>query len=291
VLPYSRKFARTRLAPTPSGFLHLGNLFSFSITAALAEETGADVFLRIDDLDQARASPRFIADIFQSLEYLDFRWSGPADKMSFEGSYSQALRMPLYEQALQRLADLGLVYACACTRQSGRTCAGNCQDKGLPLEPGLPWRIKTGVSAPVSMRTLTGARQMVLPETMRDFVVRRRDGLPAYQLCSVLDDVFYGIDLIVRGADLLDSTVAQLHLARALKLDGFSGCTFVHHRLLYGDHRQKLSKSAGDTAIITMRENGASAPGIFLAMCDLAGIPPARHWREFASLDLGMIEN
>src|SRR5688572_26651686 len=112
-----RIFKRTRIAPTPSGFLHLGNVFSFALTAAIARKTGAKIFLRIDDLDQERCEKRYVQDIFDTLDFMEIPWDeGPRNAREFEADYSQLQRLPLYEKVLHELVDFGLVYACRCTR-------------------------------------------------------------------------------------------------------------------------------------------------------------------------------
>ncbi|MEO6981295.1 MAG: glutamate--tRNA ligase family protein, partial [Mucilaginibacter sp.] len=105
---YSNK---TRIAPTPSGFLHVGNVLSFSITAALARKTGAKILLRIDDIDQARANTEYVQDIFDTLNFLEIPWDeGPRSVKEFEESYSQVHRLNLYNEAFETLRNSGAVY-------------------------------------------------------------------------------------------------------------------------------------------------------------------------------------
>ena len=109
------RYNRTRIAPTPSGFLHLGNVLSFAITAALAERAGAKILLRIDDIDQARADKQYVQDIFDTLNFLEIPWhEGPRNVKQFEDQYSQLHRMGLYNEALTQLQGSKLVYACNC---------------------------------------------------------------------------------------------------------------------------------------------------------------------------------
>src|SRR5579872_4577988 len=110
-------YRKTRIAPTPSGFLHVGNILSFSLTAAMARDNGASILLRIDDLDRERANPEYVEDIFETLHFLDIPWDeGPAAATDFERHYSQLYRMALYEKALARLKAANAVFACACSR-------------------------------------------------------------------------------------------------------------------------------------------------------------------------------
>lgn len=256
---------RTRLAPTPSGFIHLGNVYSFLTTLSLAEQTGAKILLRIDDIDRDRIRPEYVADIFETLQFLGLAWhEGPQSAADFFGHWSQHNRLASYEQALRHLADAGAVFACDCSRGEldvrgfASGCAKDCRERGLDLETrGVNWRLRTDDRPTLTFRGHSGeSRSAVLPPAMREFIVRKKDGLPAYQVASLIDDVTFGVDLIVRGEDLLPSTLAQLLLARHLGLDAFLNAGFVHHPLLTGAGGAKLSKSAGDTSVRYLRAQG-----------------------------------
>lgn len=250
------KYSKTRIAPTPSGFLHLGNILSFSITRALAQQSGAKMVLRIDDLDRGRAEKRYIDDVFDTLHFLGIQWDeGPRNTEEFEKEYSQLHRMDSYRQALQRLRDDNEIYACICSRTAilrdspDNSYPGTCRDAGIPLDTANAcWRLRT-----------TGK----LPSSMQDFIVRKRDGFPAYQLTSVIDDLHYGIDLVVRGEDLRDSTLAQQYLADILREDRFREITFIHHPLLLDTAGKKLSKTDGDISIQWLRRQGATPEEIW----------------------------
>jgi glutamyl/glutaminyl-tRNA synthetase len=258
-------FQKTRIAPTPSGYLHAGNALSFLLTEQLAQEHGAQILLRIDDMDRQRVRPEYVQDVFNTLRFLGINWQeGPLDVADFEAHWSQCTRMPLYEAALQQLASDGHIYACTCSRTdiardstNGRY-PGTCRNKGLSLDtPGASWRLRTDNPEPLLVKLRSGATVWeALPEAQHDFVVRKRDGFPAYQLSSLADDVHFGIDLIVRGEDLWDSTLAQLYLARLLGLQVFLQCTFVHHGLITDGAGEKLSKSAGAASIHYQQQQG-----------------------------------
>lgn len=256
-------FRKTRIAPTPSGFIHTGNAFSFALTAALAQRTGAAIFLRIDDLDRERAGRKYIDDIFESLDFLRIPWQeGPAGTADFEAHYSQVHRMGIYRKALARLREEGRVYACTCSRAEvlrnhpEGIYNGSCRTKNIPLDDGNAcWRLHTAPDAQVRMKCADGSfTTETLPAVMHNVVIRRKDGLPAYQLTSVLDDVYYGIDLVVRGEDLLPSTLVQLYLAELLGLQQFKATAFYHHALLRDNKGRKLSKSEGDTSLRYLRK-------------------------------------
>jgi len=271
-------FHKTRIAPTPSGYLHLGNIYSFMLTAALAQKYGARILLRIDDQDRERLEMKYVQDILDTLHFLDIHWDeGPRNIDEFEKKYSQLCRADLYSQALQQLRDDGHVYACTCSRSQiqrespDMIYPGTCRHKNIPLDsPNVSWRLKTDTQTILHARTLNGpVIAATLPADMNDFVVRKKDSFPAYQLSSVIDDTYFGIDLVVRGEDLWHSTLAQLYLASLLKECSFSQTTFVHHRLLKKADGEKLSKSAGDTSIYYLRKEGKTAQDIYKMIADI----------------------
>jgi len=264
----------TRIAPTPSGFLHVGNILSFAITSALAQKSNAKVLLRIDDLDQARVNEEYIQDVFDTLNFLEIPWDiGPKDVQDFRDNWSQTHRMELYHGALDKLCDKGLVFACICSRQqikNSEPCT--CLEKHIPLHTeNAAWRLITRKKE-LNIRSYNGELiRTALPAEMQNFIIRRRDGIPAYQLASVVDDLHYNIDLVVRGQDLWSSTIAQHELALALGESRFNQIRFYHHPLLTEASGQKLSKSAGSTSIKYLRENGKSPSDIYTMIERMVG--------------------
>lgn len=262
-------YTKTRIAPTPSGFLHVGNIMSFAITAALAREYGAGILLRIDDLDQARSNDDHLQDIFDTLEFLKIPWNeGPRNSTELKNSYSQICRMDKYAEALARLKNSGKIFACRCSRKqlaANTTC--DCISGHIPLdETGVNWRLITS-EAPVAVKDPIGkVIHAALPAEMKNFVVRKKDGFPAYQLTSVVDDLLFNVDLIVRGEDLWASTLAQHQLAIALGEPRFKDIAFYHHRLITDEQGNKLSKSAGAASVLYMRRNGMTAEEIYQAI-------------------------
>jgi glutamyl-tRNA synthetase len=284
-------FSKTRLAPTPSGYLHVGNVLSFVLTASLAERTGAAILLRIDDLDRERVEKEYVQDIFDTLHFLDIPWQeGPEDIEEYETRYSQVHRMKLYHEALLQLAEEDAVFACTCSRTQVLGASpdgvypGTCRNKNIPLDtPNASWRLKTDDAKELEVKNLSGSFiKAALPSHMRDFVVRKKDGFPAYQLASLVDDLHFNIDLIVRGEDLRPSTLAQLYLASVLKKDAFSKCTFHHHPLLLSSEGHKLSKSAGSISIRHYRKEGLVAADVYSSISKMLGLPEARNRRELA---------
>lgn len=237
----------TRFAPTPSGYLHAGNAANALLVSWLAHAHDGRVALRIDDADTARSRPEYVADVFDLLAWLDIDWQlGPTDVTDFDTGWSARHRVADHRAALDAAITRGLpVYACACSRsrQPGPAtggCRGGCAGRDLALEPG---RTALRVRVPVDTVVDVGAVPVRLAAELGDFVVWRRDDLPAYQLASVVDDRDLQVTDVVRGVDLLASTAAQLYLAPALNADGFTRARFWHHDVIAAADGGKLSKS------------------------------------------------
>jgi glutamyl-tRNA synthetase len=243
---------RLRLAPTPSGFLHAGNALNFIFNWITARCNGGSLILRIDDLDADRKRPEFVQDVFDSLEWLGIDWDlGPESVPDFEQNWSQHRRLPLYTAQLEKLRSTGLLFACRKSRSDLAPFQGKYpvefREQGLSLDDtDVAWRIQTppGFSMP-------------------DFVVRRRDSLPAYQVASLTDGVHFGITHAVRGIDLEPSTQAQKFLAACLQEDSFLKIKFLHHPLILDASGEKLSKSAGASSLQAMHSAGEPPATVF----------------------------
>ncbi|MBR9922424.1 MAG: glutamate--tRNA ligase [Bacteroidetes bacterium] len=255
---------KTRIAPTPSGYLHPGNVLSFALTWLEAKKQGGKILLRIDDGDSSRKRPEYVEDIFITLESVGISWDeGPTGPDDFERNWSQRHRMDMYQEVLKKIRTSDQVYACQCSRKEVAADSldglygGKC--RSLRLSPkGNPkpcnWRLKTDPEDSVACHDFSGESQLLYPgKELGDFVIRKKDKKPAYQLSSVLDDIHFGITHIVRGMDLLPSTGAQLLLSERLQevhppFDQFQATCFYHHPLILGADGEKLSKSAGVSA-------------------------------------------
>lgn len=267
------RFYKTRLAPTPSGYLHAGNALNFLLTAALAKQSSAKLLLRIDDLDQQRYRPSYAEDVFDTLRFLKISWNeGPQNIEDLEQQWTQTKRLPLYMQALKKLRANNLVFGCTCSRTQSTYC--HCRQKVISLDvPNVSWRLITDERT-MAVQTLRGNTVYeTLPNAMQHFIVRKKDGLPAYQLTSLVDDLHFGIDLIVRGQDLWPSTLAQHFLAQALGEERFAAIRFYHHPLLINSTGEKLSKSAGATSILHWRKEGRSVAELLAYISDLLHLP------------------
>ena len=234
-----------RLAPTPSGYLHLGNAVNFVLTWLLTRQAGGTLHLRIDDLDRARLRRSYLDNIFRVIDWLGLDYDyGPSGPDDFLRHYSQLLHLTDYNRVLRRLSQQpGLVYA------SHRSRTGGDAATEVPLTtPGAAWRVR--VPTAVKSRFLDGGQGLTvvpLGTLMPEFVIRKKDGVAAYQVASVADDLRLGTTLIVRGLDLLPSTGAQLWLAGQLsETSAFDAqrIQFYHHALLTDVAGRKLSKSA-----------------------------------------------
>jgi glutamyl/glutaminyl-tRNA synthetase len=260
--------ARTRFAPAPTGQLHLGHVANAIHVWGLAAEAGAVVLLRIEDHDRIRCRAEYDAALVEDVAWLGFA----AD----EGPVRQSDDDHPYGAAVERLRAADLVYGCTCSRATferwatergepwqGPGCPGDC--RRLDID-GPSWRVALGGGSERWMDVLVGpcADEVAAGG---DPVIRDRDGNWTYLLAVVVDDLRQGVDLVVRGRDLLASTPDQIRLGRLLGRD--VPPTFAHHPLVRGPDGRKLSKSAGDTGVRELRAAGHS-PGSVVAMAALA---------------------
>lgn len=263
--------SKTRIAPTPSGFLHAGNAFNFLVTDRLAKGMGARLVLRIDDLDAERVRPEYVEDVFRSLEWLGVRVDeGPSGPQALHASWSQQLRIPRYNVAVEQLRTADALYPCSCSRthMEPLSRAGHdCRIRPMHNAPrGTPWRLRIPEPGMVPVTALDDQVEwMDLPSLMPDpVIVQRASERPAYQIASSVDDLEMGITFIVRGEDLRPSTACQAFMARILEKEAFGAIRFHHHPLLRDTDGAKLSKSAGSTSLRAMRESGQD-PGALIS--------------------------
>ncbi|TFV97604.1 tRNA glutamyl-Q synthetase [Algoriphagus kandeliae] len=274
------EYKLTRIAPTPSGFLHLGNAYSFLVTKALAEKTGAKILLRIDDLDRERFRIEYLVDIFETLEFLEIPYDmGPKNPEDFLVNWTQLNRLDLYREALDKLWEKKMLFACTCSRKkitqmdSSGYYLGHCLDRNIPkTRKEAAWRINTLQEDLISISDFSGVKkEEILPQDVAFFIVRKKDEMPAYQLTSLIDDMHFGVDLIVRGKDLYSSSIAQLFLANSIDYQLFENTSFFHHPLLKGPKGKKLSKSEGATSIQYLRKSGKNLLDVFRLIGELLG--------------------
>jgi len=268
---------RSRLAPSPSGLLHLGNAVNFVLTWLMVRKAGGTLRLRIDDADCLRTKPEYLEDIFRQLDWLGITWDeGPTGPDDFRRRFSQQLKLERYREFLAQLGRLGYLYPCGCSRRMVRSLApdgvypGFCRKRFA--EPGAKEAIRVRVPEGSVLRV--EGQEVALCKAMGDFVLWRKEDLPAYQLVSLVDDLDDRITLIVRGQDLLASTAAQLFLAGLHGDNFFAAGVFRHHPLVLGEDGRKLSKSDGALSLAALRERGCSRREVYRTVARQVGIDP-----------------
>ncbi len=240
-----------RFAPSPTGRMHLGNVFAALMSWLSVKSQGGEWVLRIEDIDPQRSKQQWADWLMDDLEWLGLEWD--------EGPYYQSRRGEIYEEHLQKLIQKGMIYPCHCTRadimatqapheSDGRVVyKGTCRPKDKLIIDNvqlaitaLRMRVPQGTNAIVSFTDGHYGEQSVnLERECGDFIVRRRDGAWAYQLAVVVDDALMGVTEVVRGRDLLLSAPQQIYLAHEL---GFDAPRFSHVPLLCNAAGQRLSK-------------------------------------------------
>ncbi len=226
---------RGRFAPSPTGPLHLGSLIAALASWLDARHCGGSWLVRMEDLDPPREEPGAGRRILYSLQCHGLHWDGEVMWQSSRGA--------AYAAALETLAAGGHLFRCDCTRQMlgpGGTCAGRCRERQTEITG--PWAVRVSVPADCRIEfsdRLQGPQASDLGRELPDFVVRRKDGLDAYQLAVVVDDANQGITDVVRGSDLLDSTPRQIFLQRLL---GCGAPRYCHLPVITNAQGQKLSK-------------------------------------------------
>ena len=262
----------TRFAPAPTGYLHLGHVANAIWTWALARRSGADVLLRIEDHDRQRCRPEYDAALLEDLEWLGFRADlGPVRQTDADAQIA-------YETSLALLRTAGLAYGCDCTRStfarwagehgrawSGPGCPGTCRERGVT---GPVLRVALGGGSETWTDRLAGQREgEVAPNG--DLPARDRHGNWSYGFCVVVDDLRQGVDLVVRGEDLLDATAAHIRLGQ--RLGRATPPAFAHHPLVRRPDGSKLSKSAGDTGVRELRQSGGSPDDVIALAAQMTG--------------------
>ncbi|MDE3066452.1 MAG: tRNA glutamyl-Q(34) synthetase GluQRS [Verrucomicrobiota bacterium] len=283
---------RGRLAPSPTGLLHLGHARTFWTAQERARAHGGALVLRIEDLDRARCKPEFVPALLEDLRWFGFEWNEGPDRGGPFASYTQSERTHLYRSALEKLRAGGFIYPCTCSRKDIQrattaphaeddeliypdTCrtrnhelpVGGCGLDNGTVEPAtfdsrpakkFSWRFRIPDGEVVSFHDENRGRQIFIAgKDFGDFVVWRHDGIPAYQLACVVDDAAMQVTEVVRGADLLVSAARQLLLYRAL---GWKPPAFFHCPLLRDRAGQRLAKRQDALSLRALRVRG-EAPG------------------------------
>ena len=278
-----------RFAPSPSGRIHLGNILCSLLAWLSVRQKNGRVVLRIEDLDTARCPRKYADQMEDDLRWLGLDWDEGPTVGGDNGSYYQSERTALYQQALEKLEAMGLVYPCFCTRaelhaasaphrEDGQVVyAGTCRsltaaeaaERALKRSPALRLRV------PDEEVSFTDGHMGLYRENLArdcgDFLLRRSDGMFAYQLAVVVDDAAMGVTEVVRGADLLDSTPRQQLLYRLLDLPAPE---FIHFPLLLSHDGRRLSKRNADAGLDVLRDRCAPEE-VLGKLAYLAGFNPS----------------
>lgn len=265
---------RGRLAPSPTGFLHLGHARTFLIAARRAYEAAGSLIFRNEDLDPDRCRPEYVSAMYEDLSWIGLRWTEGPDCEGPYAPYSQSQRRELYLNTWRLLRDGGFVYPCTCSRKELALAAtapndsddepiypGKCRERtdaaSWDSPAGVNWRFRVPDGEEISFHDQhLGPQTFVAGRDLGDFVVWRRDDVPAYQLAVVADDHAMMITEVVRGADLLKSTARQLLLYRALN---FVAPQFYHCDLVRDEAGVRLAKRHDALSIRHLRQSGWTA--------------------------------
>lgn len=274
---------RTRLAPSPTGALHLGNARTFLVNWALARQQGWAILLRIDDLDGPRIKAEAAREAIDILAWLGLDWD--------EGPLYQRHDLSPYREAIAQLARQGDIYPCRCTRKQIETASlsaphgdehelrypGTCRPAvgtDIALETladtNLGWRLRVPEGVTTFDDQLAGTQQFDVQSQVGDFLVGTKVGLPSYQLAVVVDDARQQVGQVVRGDDLLRSTARQLLLYGRLRLSPVP--TYTHLPLVMGEDGRRLAKRHGDSRIAAYRQQGVARERIVGLLAEWCGI-------------------
>jgi glutamyl/glutaminyl-tRNA synthetase len=278
----SRITYRGRLAPSPTGYLHLGHARTFWVAQERARASGGVLVLRNEDLDAARFELEFVGAMIEDLKWFGFEWQEGPDCGGPFGPYNQSERREFYLAAMRKLLEGGFIYPCSCSRsdvlralsaphqgEDEPVYPGTCRHKapargekrefdpnitsGSPLKTNWRFRVPEGETISFTDGNF-GPQHFIAGKDFGDFVVWRHDAVPAYQLCVVVDDGAMRITEVVRGADLLKSTARQLLLYRAL---GLPVPQFYHCPLMTDEKGVRLAKRQDTLSLRSLRAAGA----------------------------------
>ncbi|MHB1022909.1 MAG: tRNA glutamyl-Q(34) synthetase GluQRS [Acidobacteriaceae bacterium] len=286
-MPYSANVMtpyRGRIAPSPSGLLHLGHARTFWIAYQRAKAANGTLLLRNEDLDPQRSKPEFACAMVEDLRWLGIEWQeglqldarGQLTEVGAFGPYTQSARRGFYLDAWRRLLAGGFLYPCICSRKDLARMAqaphegtqadvddepvypGTCRNRNVTEDvthpAGQSWRFRVPDGEEICFTDLhLGSQRFVAGRDFGDFLVWRRDDVPAYQLACVVDDAAMQITEVVRGCDLLKSTARQMLLQRAL---GLPTPQHYHCDLMLDEHGQRLAKRQDALSLRALREQG-----------------------------------
>ncbi len=263
---------RGRLAPSPTGLLHLGHARTFWIALQRTRASNGTLILRNEDIDSTRFKLEFVPQMIEDLRWFGFEWQEGPDIGGQFAPYNQSERMKFYRAAFEKLREGGFLFPCTCSRKDIQLAAsapnlgddetvypGTCRNKSPSTISNLPsakfsWRFRVPDGETISFTDKNfGAQQFIAGKDFGDFVVWRHDDIPSYQLAVTVDDAAMQITEVVRGADLLKSTARQLLLYRAL---GLTPPDFFHCELMNDEKGIRLAKRHDALSLRSFREKG-----------------------------------
>jgi glutamyl-tRNA synthetase len=271
-IPITEKI-RGRIAPSPTGYLHLGHARTFWVAHERIRASSGQLVFRNEDLDYQRCKPEFVQAMYEDLRWLGLEWDEGPDRGGPFAPYSQSERRSFYLKAWRRLRDTRLIYPCTCTRKDLERALqaphddeadeipypGTCRHKAASAgqwdsPAGVSWRFRVPEGEVVTFEDLYfGRQQFTAGHDFSDFLIWRRDDIPAYQLTVVVDDAEMQISEVVRGADLLKSTARQLLLIRAL---GLTVPQYFHCPLMRDENNVRLAKRHDALSLRALKVQG-----------------------------------
>ena len=277
-------FYRGRLAPSPTGYLHLGHARTFWTAQERARAHNGALILRNEDLDRARCKPEFVTAMLEDLRWFGFEWSEGPDCGGPFAPYNQSERFDHYRAAFEKLRTGGFIYPCTCSRKDIAAAAraphdadddeplypGTCRNKfhsTINSRPSTPfnWRFRVPDGETISfVDGHFGPQQFIAGKDFGDFVIWRHDDIPSYQLAVVVDDAAMEITEVVRGADLLKSTARQLMIYRAL---GLTSPSFYHCALMTDEAGVRLAKRHDALSLRSLRNSGNNPETLRQSWC------------------------
>lgn len=279
---------RGRFAPSPTGYIHLGNVWTAFLAWLQVRQQKGTLILRIEDIDEQRSKPEYTQALLEDLAWLGLDWDEGPGKGGPYGPYIQQERYSLYEKALQELQAKHLLYPCYCSRARLQAigaphegehrlydghCYGMPEEQRRQMDRKPSWRVHVPHVSVSFTDGSYGPFSDYLPRVCGDFVVRRADGLYAYQLAVAVDDGSMGITHVLRGRDLLSSTTQQVWLMEVL---GYTPPSYTHVPMLIDASGNRLSKRQQGITVRSLRDRGVQADAILSALALAGGLVSER---------------
>lgn len=279
---------RGRFAPSPTGYIHLGNVWTAFLAWLQVRQQKGTLILRIEDIDEQRSKPEYTQALLEDLAWLGLDWDEGPGKGGPYGPYIQQERYSLYEKALQELQAKHLLYPCYCSRARLQAigaphegehrlydghCYGMPEEQRRQMDRKPSWRVHVPHVSVSFTDGSYGPFSDYLPRVCGDFVVRRADGLYAYQLAVAVDDGSMGITHVLRGRDLLSSTAQQIWLMEVL---GYTPPSYTHVPMLIDASGNRLSKRQQGITVRSLRDRGVQADAILSALALAGGLVSER---------------